>query len=287
MKNKRRYTVIRVCLSLAVMIFAGAPIYWAFVTSFKPAAVNWGGGIGGLWFGGMPTLEHYINILVYNRYWASIIGPNVLRPMLNSTIVALFATSIALTVGSMAAYALALLRMKWKRAVSSYILLAYVFPPFILIVPISIVFQTLGLTDNLVGLMLSHLLISVPFSTWMLRGYFMGISTELVDAAAVDGCSKLGTLLRIIVPISGPGFVTAAIFSFTQSWNEFLYAFVLLENRKHYTMPVAVAALKSTDIIRWGEMMAFCILSAIPPVVLYMVIQKYVVGGLTAGALKG
>lgn len=273
-------------LSVILVSIALGPLYWVFITSFKPSSQTWGSGLGTLVLT-KPTLENYKNILIHNKFWESIIGSNILRPVLNSFLVAIGVTAISLSVGALGGYGLAMFRMPGKSLISGYILFAYVFPPFLLIVPISVYFAQLGVLDSLVGVGLSHLIITAPYATWMLRGYFTGMSRDLVDSALVDGCTKVGALIKIILPISAPGVVTAAIFAFTRSWANFLYAFIILDSKSKYTLPVAAATVRVSDIVRWGELMGIVVIAALPPAILYMIIQKHVVQGLMSGATKG
>lgn len=121
----------------------------------------------------------------------------------------------------------------------------------------------------------------------MLRGYFLGIPRDLYDAGLIDGCSKLGVLTRIVLPVSAPGLVTAAIFAFTQSWSELLFALVIINKKELYILPIVATMLKIGDVYVWGQLMATAVIAAIPPVILYMFIQRYVVQGLMRGAVKG
>lgn len=284
-KKIRQKLLIAIVIGI-ILFFALSPIIFMLITSFKPVDEIWRRGLGTLTVEN-PTLTNYTNILTYNKFWDSLIGPNILGPMMNSFLVTISVTFVSLAIGSLAGYGLALLSVPGKNLVSIYVLFAYIFPPFILVVPLSIFLNMMGLMDSLVGLGLSHLITAIPFVTWMMRSYFMGIPGELVEAGLIDGCTKFSTLTRVILPISSPGLVTAAIFAFTRSWSEFLYALIIIDSREKYTLPVAATALKVTDVIRWGELMSFGVLASLPPVFLYMFIQKYVIGGLVAGATKG
>jgi len=271
---------------ILILAFVLVPMYWVVITSLKPPSETEGGKLGDLRISSF-TLDNYRKILIRNPLWEAYVGKNILTSLKNSFVVALSATSVALIVGPLAAYALAMLPIRGKGVVSSYVLFAYIFPPFILMIPLVIFLTKLRLVNSLVGVGFAHLIISVPFTTWMLRGYFLGIPRDLQDAALIDGCSKIGVLLKVVLPISAPGLVTAAIFAFTQSWSELLFALVIVNSKELYTLPIVVTMLKIGDVYIWGQLMATAVIAATPPVILYMFIQRYVVQGLMAGAVKG
>ena len=152
---------------------------------------------------------------------------------------------------------------------------------------IFLIINNIGLRNSLWALILTYLTFNVPFCTWMLLGYFRTIPIELEDAARIDGCSRMGVLGRIILPLSAPGLVTAFIFSFTNSWNEFLYAAVMTSRSDLRTIPVGLYSFQIADILLWGQLMAAAILATVPVLVLYMLVQRFVVQGLTAGSVKG
>jgi len=232
------------------------------------------------------TLQHYREVLVKNPAWGAYMGTNLLLPLWNSLIVALSVTFVSLIVGLLAAYGLTIIQPKGKDILSAYILFAYIFPPFILVIPLSVILNKVGLLDSLVGVGISHLIITVAFVTWIMKGYFMTIPRELHDAALVDGCSKVGALVRVIVPVSIPGVVPAAIFSFARSWSDLLFALVILTSKESFTLPLAATMMTFGEYYKWGNLMATAVISSIPPVILYMIIQRYLVTGLTAGAVK-
>jgi multiple sugar transport system permease protein len=185
-----------------------------------------------------------------------------------------------------AGYSLARIPFKGKGLLSGFILFAYVFPPFILILALYSLLQSLHLHNTLPGLMLLHLIIVVPYCTWALRGYFLSVPKELEDAAMIDGCSRIGALFRVVLPVSAPGVASAGIFSFTLSWGEMLFAMIVLDSYEKFTLPVALRTMVVGDFVRWGDLMAAVIIAVLPPVVFYLLLQRYVVQGLTAGAIK-
>jgi len=286
MRMRRSQRIIFIMGLILILAIVLAPMYWVVITSFKPASETEGGKLGNLGISSF-TLDNYKKILLHNPLWEAYVGKNILTSLKNSFLVALSATAVALVVGPLAAYALAMLSIKGKGLISGYVLFAYVFPPFILMIPLAISLAKMGLVDSLVGVGFAHLIISVPFTTWMLRGYFLAVPRELQDAALIDGCTKVGVLVRVVLPVSAPGLVTAAIFAFTQSWSELLFALVIVNSKELYTLPIVTTMLKIGDVYIWGQLMATAVVAATPPVILYMFIQRYIVRGLMAGAVKG
>ena len=165
--------------------------------------------------------------------------------------------------------------------------MSYLVPPSLLFIPLFAVLATLSLIDTHQGLILTYLGFSVPFCTWLLMGYFRTVPLELEEAALVDGCSRLGTLVRIILPMSLPALAVVAFFSFTQSWNEFLYANVFVNSVEVRTITTGLTLFIVEDVFFWGPMMGASFLSSLPPVLLYLVFQRWVVKGLTLGGVKG
>jgi multiple sugar transport system permease protein len=155
-----------------------------------------------------------------------------------------------------------------------------------LFIPLYIIISNLQLLNTLWALILAYQTFNVPFTTWMLLGYFRTIPAELEEAALIDGCTRLGVLGRIVLPLSAPGIVTAFIFSFTNSWNEFLYAVVLAQRSELRTLPVGIYSFQIADILLWGQIMAAAIIATVPVLALYMLVQRFVVQGLTAGSVK-
>jgi multiple sugar transport system permease protein len=205
----------------------------------------------------------------------------------NSIVVAIGSTFLSLVVSVLAAYSLARLHYRGARTIAKSILFMYLVPSSLLFIPLFLLMSKLGLTNSLWGLIVAYLTFNVPFCTWLLLGYFRSIPAELEEAARIDGCSHLGVLWRIILPLAGPGITTAFIFGFINSWNEFLYAAVLVQRSPLRTFPVGFYSFIIGDVLLWGPMMADGVMVTIPAVVLFMLAQRFVVQGLTAGSVKG
>jgi len=207
--------------------------------------------------------------------------------MRNSAAVSLGSTILALAISVLAAYGLSRLRFFGRKAISWLVLFAYIIPRALLFIPMFIEMHQLNLLNSLWGLFLSYQSFNVPFCTWLLIGYFRTLPRELEDAAMIDGCGRMGVLGRIVMPLAGPGIATAAIFAFLNSWNEFLYANIFIINVELRTVTVGLAGFQVQDVFLWGPMMAGSFLASIPMIILFMFIQRYVVEGLTLGAVKG
>lgn len=266
-----------------VMILAGlffsvwtlGPLYWILATSVKnelqvyreprliPTAV---------------TLSNYRSILFES---------NFLLYIKNSLEVAVVTTALAMVFGSGAAYAISRLRFNGRRLVARSIVVSYLVPGSLLFISLFEVLTELQLTDKLTGLMVVYLSFTLPFCTWLMIGYFRSIPVELEEAALVDGCNRLRALVYVILPLTLPALVVVTLFSFTQSWNEFLYALVFISSDSNKTFTVGLIGLIQGDTLPWGLMMAAASLGMIPPLVIYVVSQRWVVSGLAAGSVKG
>jgi multiple sugar transport system permease protein len=205
----------------------------------------------------------------------------------NSTIIALGTTVFSLVFGCLGAYALARLRFPGRGLIARGLVVTYLVPPSLLFIPLFAVMSTLALIDTHQGLILAYLSFSVPFATWLLMGYFRSVPVELEEAALVDGCTRFGSLVRVILPMSLPALAVVAFFAFTQSWNEFLYANVFVNSVEVRTITTGLTLFVVEDVFFWGPMMGASFLSTLPPLILYLIFQRWVVKGLTLGGVKG
>jgi multiple sugar transport system permease protein len=208
--------------------------------------------------------------------------------LVNTLLIALGSTAISLFCGLLAAYALARLRFPGGTAMGTGIFVTYLVPQTLLFIPLGEVIRTFRLGDSLWALILTYPTFLIPFCTWLMMGYFRTIPKELEECAQIDGASRVQAMVRIVFPVATPGILSAGIFAFTLSWNEFVYALTFISSTAHKTMSVAVP----TELIRgdayfWGELMAASLLGSVPVALLYSFFMDYFVTGLTAGALKG
>jgi multiple sugar transport system permease protein len=209
------------------------------------------------------------------------------RALLNSTIVAFSVAIVNMTIGSFAGYAFARLEFRGSRALLMIYLATRMVPALAIMVSLYLIFQWAGLLDTLLALVLSYLTFTLPYSVWIMASYLRTIPRELEEAALIDGCTRLGAMRRVLLPLAAPGMVAAAIFTFTLAWNEFLYALIFCSSNSCKTLPVGLAGLIRGDIYLFGPMMAGSVIAAIPVMALYMLAQRFVVAGLAAGAVKG
>jgi multiple sugar transport system permease protein len=205
----------------------------------------------------------------------------------NSAVIGLASSTLSVAIGVLGAYAVVRLRFRGNRTVAAAILFTYLVPSSLLFIPLFILMNALHLINSLFGVLLVYQSFNVPFCTWLILGYFRSIPTELEDAALIDGCSKLAVLFRIVLPLSLPGIVTAFIFGFTNSWNEFLYVVTLIQSRDRMTLPTGLGSYIMGDVFMWGPLMATALITTIPPIILFMFVQRYVVSGMTLGSVKG
>jgi multiple sugar transport system permease protein len=265
----------------SVLIFLGIwtafPFYWQLATSLRSDVDLY-----------TPVVNIIPRALTLEHYTRVLFGPTsqFLIQFRNSFVVATGTTLVAIVLAAMGGYALTRLDFFGRAAFARILVYAYLAPGTILFIPLFVMMNWLGLRDSLIGLVLAHLTFAVPFSTWMLMGYFKTIPLELEEAAMVDGANRLTTLWRIVMPLAAPAVVVVAVFAFTLSWGEFLYALVLVQARDKMTAPIGMTAYTVGDVTYWGQMMAAATLISIPPLLLYFFGQRWVVQGWTAGAVK-
>lgn len=224
------------------------------------------------------TWENYTGLWIDTRF------PLWLR---NSLVTAVVVTVITTVVASLSGYAVARLRFPGRGSVASLILILYLVPPALLFIPLYRVLAELGATNHLTSLFLSYPTFTVPFCTWLLIGFFKALPRELEEAAFVDGATRIKALTRVLLPLAAPGIVASAIFAFTLSWNEFLYALVFIQDERTITVPVGLNLLIYGDVFHWGQLMAASVITTIPVVALYMFVHRWMVEGLAAGSVKG
>jgi multiple sugar transport system permease protein len=220
----------------------------------------------------------------YTGLWTNTRFPLWLR---NSLITAFVVTAVTTVIASLSGYAVARLRFPGREAVASLILILYLVPPALLFIPLYRVLAELGATNSPMALFLSYPTFTVPFCTWLLMGFFKALPAALEESAAIDGASRTQTFVRVILPLAAPGVVASAIFAFTLSWNEFLYALIFIQDERATTVPVGLNLLIYGDVFHWGELMAASVITSLPVVALYMFIHRWMVEGLVAGSVKG
>ncbi len=272
----RRLVTIYLPLALFVIVLL-FPFYWMAITAFKPNAELYDYKKYNPFWIGSPTLDHIKKLLFDTAYprWLMV----TMGVAICSTVLSLFSSVLA-------AYAIQRLRFKGSQYVGLAIYLAYLVPPSILFIPLATTIYQLGLFDSPLALILTYPTFLVPFSTWLLIGYFKSIPYELEECALIDGATRLQILRRITLPLAVPGLISAGIFSFTLSWNEFIYALAFIQSSEKKTVSVAILTeLVSGDVYQWGSLMAGSLLGSLPVAIFYSFFVDYYVSSLT-GAVK-
>lgn len=261
-------------LILVVLLF---PFYWMVVTAVKPKEHLLNLDAHNPFFTLSPTFEHIRALLFETDYplW-----------LWNTMFISVIATILALVASVFAAYAIVRIRYRGAQLVGGLIFLAYLVPPSILFIPLSTVIFNYGLFDTPFALILTYPTILIPFSTWLLMGYFKTIPYELEECALIDGASRWQILTKIILPLAVPGLISAGIFCLTLCWNEFIYALTFINSQEKKTVPVAiVTAFTDGDQYKWGSLMAGALVGSLPLVILYSFFVEYYVSAMT-GAVK-
>ncbi len=261
---------------LAFSLFILYPFFVMFITAFRSNAET--------------TDMYFLHILPTKWIWSNLrdtLDRGVLRYLSNSLLIAGGATVIAMVCGIPAAYAMARMTFKAKKAYLGFIIMSQMFSPVVLLVGISRLMNTFHLNDSLIGLMFINAAFNQAFAIWLLRGAFVSISSEMEQAAFIDGCTTLSALLRILIPIASPGIVTTLIFVFINSWNEYTISTVLISTQTNRPITVGITQFSSFNMIEWQYLFAAALLATVPVVILFMLIEKHLAAGLTSGGVKG
>lgn len=270
--------VVTIYIPLLIFVFVLLfPFYWMTITTFKPNEEMYNFNQFNPFWVAAPTLDNIRRLLFQTSYplW-----------LWNTMIVAFVATFLSLFCAVCAAYAIERLRYSGSRTVGLLIFLAYLVPPSILFIPLATLVFGYGLFDSRWALILTYPTFLVPFCTWLLMGYFRSIPYELEECALIDGASRLQILVKIILPLAVPGLISAGIFAFTLSWNEFIYALTFISSSENKTVPVGVITeLVEGDVYHWGSLMAGALLGSLPVAILYSFFVEHYVSSMT-GAVK-
>ncbi len=259
---------------LIVLLF---PFYWMVITTFKPNAELYDLEHTNPFWIVSPTLDH-INKLLFQTHFP--------EWFVTTMIVSVASTFLSIFASVTAAYAIQRLRFRGSDTLGASIFLAYLVPPSILFIPLATMVFDLGLFDTKWSLILTYPTFLIPFATWLLMGYFKTIPYELEECALIDGASRLQILIKIVLPLAVPGLISAGIFAFTLSWNEFIYALTFISSTSHKTIPVGVLTeLVEGDVYHWGSLMAGALLGSLPVAVLYSFFVEHYVSSMT-GAIK-
>jgi ABC-type glycerol-3-phosphate transport system permease component len=264
--------VVMPALALALLF----PIIWMVVVSFQTEAETYATPL--VWWPSQIDLRNYV------RMWEAL---DFQTYFINTAIVAGATTILAILVSAPAGYALTRYRFRGAEAYGTFLLATQMFPRVVLIVPYFVLMRSLGLVNTYPALILIYVSFAAPFCVWMLRGHFLAIPTDLDEAALVDGCGPFAAFWRVVLPLTMPGVVATAMFAFLVGWNEFLFALVLTTDQKMSVITLGLASLIGEYRTQWNELMAATVVSSIPAIALYAVLERFLVAGLTAGATKG
>ncbi len=274
--RERIHIALRLLLLVPVLLFVLFPFYWVIVTSLKTtpqiserSSIFWPNPI---------TLDQYVALVQRTPF---------LTWFRNSVIVAAASTVVSVAFASLAAYALSRLKFLGAGALTTFLLITYLLPGTLLFIPLYQTLNTLGLINSYGALVSTYPTFLLPFATWVMIGYFRSIPVELEEAAMIDGASRLYAFWRITLPLAAPALLSVTLFAFTNAWNEFLFAFVFITSESLRTLPIGLQSMVVGDILPWGQLMAASLLTAVPVVILYTYAQRFLVEGLTVGAMKG
>ena len=261
---------------LLLVVVCMFPFLWMALSSIKTLRELYT--VPPIWFPETPSLENYRTVLF---------NSNVPRYFLNSTIISLGSTAIAIGLAIFASYGFARFNFRGKTGYQAFVLVGQLLPTAAIIVPLFITLRYLGLVNTYLGLILVYTILTLPLSVWMLTSYFRAIPVELEEAAIIDGASRLGILFRITLPLSLPGVVAIVVYAFVTTWNEFIFALCFATDSRVKTLPIGIAEFSTEFNTDWGAVMAASVIMTLPIALLFLAMQRLFIGGMTAGAVKG
>ena len=274
--RRQRTTLLANLGGLAVFVVLMFPAYWMVATAFKPGRDILR--LSPQWFPVNATLANFMD---------AVGRPFFLDDARNSIVITLSALAISIVVAFLAAVGVARFGFRGRAAFVVIIIAVQMIPLTALIIPLYLLLDKVGQTDTLTGVILTYLILVLPFMVWTLRGFVINVPVELEEAAQIDGCTRFGAFMRVLFPLVAPGLVATSMFGFIQAWSEYIMAYVLLNSQEKQTLSVWLASFTTQHGTDWGPLMAGATLTAIPVVVFFLIVQRNVVTGLTAGAVKG
>jgi len=280
-----RETRKNLCLHAAAILVGFAiiaPFLWMGIASISPQANLISRPLQ--WLPSAPFLDRYAAIFTGG---AEGVGLTFRSAFANTVIVATATVTISMVIGIFGAYAFARLKFRFRKTVLMVFLATYMLPQISLLIPLYMILNSLGLLDTKLGLVLVDCSLVIPFTLWILSNYFLTIPEELEEAARIDGCSRIGALLRVILPSAKPGIFAAIMFAFLLAWDEFMYALIFTSSDASKTLPVAISEFAGRYTTDFGLVAAGGIVAALPPIIIAILFQKYIVSGMAAGAVKG
>ncbi|MCL2865944.1 MAG: carbohydrate ABC transporter permease [Lachnospiraceae bacterium] len=270
------FKMLKTIIILVVTIVFILPFLWMISTSFKaPDEI----------FAAIPRwLPREFGFGNYVGIWSR---PNFPVFIVNSIIISVITSIISLTVAVLSGYSISRFKFRGRGFFSALLIIVQMFPSMLLLIPMFVIMQRLNLMDTHASMIIAYTTFAMPFCTWMLKGYFDTIPTSMEESARIEGCTRMGVLIRIIVPLSAPGIVTVSMFAFVLSWQEYLYALTFARTEAMRTITVGIALMQGQHgSVNWGEVMAGSLIACIPGLVLFTYLEKYLVQGFTMGAIK-
>ena len=280
MKKKNGRKIITVILVIIVCIFALFPFVWMISTSFKPAQEVYSSTPS--FIPKNPTANGYEEMLTTKSTTFDFMQWTV-----NSVIVSLLTTLFFMVIATLGGYGISRFRFRGRNALSYIILTTQVLPGSLLIIPLYIIMGNMQLLDTRMGLVMAYATFSVPFCTWMMKGFFDSIPVSLEEAAKVDGAGRFRCFATVVMPLTIPGLVATGLFSFITGWNEYLFALALTQTTNMRTVPIGINMLMGQHTYDWSQMMAMSFLGSLPVLILFIFFQKYFIAGMSSGAVKG
>jgi ABC-type glycerol-3-phosphate transport system permease component len=275
-RARRRLRTLGLCAGVAAALLPVVfPILWMFLSAFKPLQelVT----VPPTWLPRQPTLQHFRDLMVLTNF------PTYLW---NSTLAACLTAVITVAVGLLGAYSLTRFRYPGRRLLANFTLVSYMFPPILLAIPLFVVISRLGLVDSLVSLALAHISFALPFCLWLMWGYMKGVPIALEEAAMIDGASRMGAFLRVVIPMSLPGIIAIGVLSFLVSWNDYLYALILLTSEGKKTLSLGVSTFLGSMGVEWGLINAAGVVITLPVILVFGLVQRFLIQGFGAGGVK-
>lgn len=262
---------------IVLLFFVLAPFYWIIITAFK-TELQQTTQQGNVFWPNPWTTAQFGKLVTDHPFWIW---------FRNTVAVALATTVLSVALAALSGYALSRLKFRGAQTLSVLVLLTYLLPSALLFIPLYQILSQLHLINSLWSLIVTYPTFALPYASWILMGYFRSIPEDLEDAAMIDGATRFQAFYKITLPLAKPALLAVALFTFTNAWNEFLFAFVFLSNERLKTLPVGLQSLILGDVIPWGQLMAASIIMAVPVVIIYGYAQRFLVEGLTAGSVKG
>lgn len=274
---KRISLYVLAILGLAFFtVFLVFPIYWLFVSAIRPTE--------DLFLVPSQVIPTRVS---FDNFVVMITGTRIMRYFLNSVFVSVTVVILTMFISIFGAYSLTRYKYPGRELISRAILLAYIFPGILILLPLNQLMIDFSFHNTLLSLILANLTFTVPFSLWMLRAFFLQLPVSLEEAAMIDGCNKFGAFIRVLLPLTKPGILAGGVFAFILSWNEYMFALVFITSNELRTLPLGVAGFLGHMTIEWGLLLASGVTAVLPIVIAFMFFQRYLVQGISAGAVKG